>query len=591
MVKVHTKIYYFLQTITLPLRLAHSFAALRMMFAVLNGLIPLFTILATSNFINSALNIKKTNSIDYFSIIILLAVISWTILQPNINNIIDIQLTFRFREKLITTFTQKKSKLKYYYIEDNDTLDLINRVTSKPEEKFLEMADVGCSAISYIFSICSVILLFFSVSKIICLIILSVSTPILYFAIKAGRKKYQIERETYNVKRQYEYLSEMLKSRDTLLERTLFGYSKKINSDFMRKFNEVYRLESSVLRKNFIRIKLIGISVSLVSVFSIFTLLRDTISKIISIGLFISLVNGLISLANDLAWNIPNVLDKMSNMAEYIKDYMQFINLEEEKGLTAFRLNKNANFEKLEFRNVSFKYPNSDEYILRNLSFTIEKNKIYAFVGKNGCGKTTITKLITGLYDNYEGDIFINGTSIKSMDKSELCCNFSGVFQDYAKYSITFEENVLISNPDSTAEDVENVINLCGLNDVMKSLPNGLKTNLGKIKDNSVDLSGGQWQRLAIARTALSTSPVKILDEPTSALDPIAESQVYRNFRNISEGNTTIMISHRLGSTRLADVIFVVSDGKIAEYGSHERLMSMNGLYSEMFNSQRSWYI
>jgi len=320
-------------------------------------------------------------------------------------------------------------------------------------------------------------------------------------------------------------------------------------------------------------------------------MMNDTLNKVIGIGLFISLVNGLISLATDLSWNIPNILDKITRFGEYFKDLTQFINLEEQRSSTAVQAIDKKIFEKLEFKNVLFRYPNCEEYILKGMSFAIEKNKTYAFVGINGCGKTTITKLILGLFDEYEGEILLNGKNIKSLQLNELHSYFSGVFQDYVRYAISLEENILIANPNSTKNEIENVISLCGLDEVIKCMPNGLNTNLGKIKDNSVDLSGGQWQRLSIARSAISNSPVKILDEPTSALDPIAESQVYNNFKNISDGYTTIMISHRLGSTQFADIIYVVDNGTIAEYGSHSHLMAMDGIYAKMFKSQRSWYV
>jgi ATP-binding cassette subfamily B protein len=230
--------------------------------------------------------------------------------------------------------------------------------------------------------------------------------------------------------------------------------------------------------------------------------------------------------------------------------------------------------------------------ILNDVSFTIENGKHYSFVGVNGAGKTTITKLITGLYTNYEGEILVDGKSLRNMSQSQVKGLSSVVYQDFAKYCVTLYDNIAIADVGnlSNRKEAENAIELVGLANAMKKLKNGLDTPFGKVMENGVDLSGGEWQRVAMARSAMSNAPLKILDEPTSALDPVGESMVYQNFERISRSMTTIFISHRLGSTKLADVIFVLSDGRIAESGSHASLMAKGGLYCEMFNSQAEWY-
>jgi ATP-binding cassette subfamily B protein len=217
--------------------------------------------------------------------------------------------------------------------------------------------------------------------------------------------------------------------------------------------------------------------------------------------------------------------------------------------------------------------------------------KHYAFVGINGAGKTTITKLLTGLYDNYTGDIFIDGRNLRDLKQAELKALFSIVYQDFAKYQISMIDSIGIGNIQGVSEkEILNAVHILGLDEAASKLPEGLNTPLGKIKEKGIDLSGGEWQRVAIARTLVSRAPLHILDEPTAALDPVSESEVYELFGKISKGQSTIFITHRLGAARLADEIFVIANGCVAEQGSHIVLMNKGGIYAEMFEAQRGWY-
>ncbi|EGT0694222.1 ABC transporter ATP-binding protein, partial [Clostridium perfringens] len=216
-------------------------------------------------------------------------------------------------------------------------------------------------------------------------------------------------------------------------------------------------------------------------------------------------------------------------------------------------------------------------------------------VGANGSGKTTITKLLTGLYDNFEGDILINNKSIKDYSFSDLKGLTSVVYQDFSKYSISIKDNVAVGNINKIddinfSDKIADALEIIQLKDKVDSLKDGIKTELGKLKESSIDLSGGQWQRIAMARSIVSDSELVILDEPTAALDPVSESNVYENFEQISKDRTTIFISHRLGSTKLANEILVLQDGKLAEVGSHEYLINKKGIYADMYESQKEWY-
>ena len=279
----------------------------------------------------------------------------------------------------------------------------------------------------------------------------------------------------------------------------------------------------------------------------------------------------------------------------------------------------------LEFRHVTFRYPGTEVDILKDFSMELRDGVHYAIVGENGAGKSTLIKLLTGLYRDYEGEILYNGIEMRNFPQEQWFCIFSCVFQDFARYYLSVKENICLgagnmefetgegtcecgtgegseensgkgdSSHKSFKNDMESrmkeVTRQLGLQDAISSLKYGYETRLGKLDEDSVDLSGGQWQRVAMARALMNDAPVLLLDEPTAALDPISESALYEKFGEISKGHTTIFISHRLGSTKLSDHIFVLKDGCVREQGSHEELMTAGGIYAAMYETQQSWYV
>jgi ATP-binding cassette subfamily B protein len=202
---------------------------------------------------------------------------------------------------------------------------------------------------------------------------------------------------------------------------------------------------------------------------------------------------------------------------------------------------------------------------------------------------------MTGLYDDFEGDILINGRSISTYSQREIKALFSVVYQDFARYYISINDNIALGDVNKMQEEenperVREAIMKAGLEETAAKLPLGLDTPLGKIKEGGQDVSGGEWQKIAMARAVFNPAPVRILDEPTASLDPVSESRMYKEFEKISRDKTTIFISHRLGSTKLAHEIFVLGNGRIIEKGDHQHLMNLDGVYAQMYESQRSWY-
>lgn len=246
------------------------------------------------------------------------------------------------------------------------------------------------------------------------------------------------------------------------------------------------------------------------------------------------------------------------------------------------------------FQNVGFKYPRSESYVLRNINLTLSDEESLSVVGLNGAGKTTLVKLLCRLYDVTEGEILLNGINIKEYDYEEYLDLFSVVFQDFKLFAFSIHENILLKS-DSSSSETEELLGLtaeCGLEEKISSLKDGLDTIIYKgFDEDGVDISGGEAQKIAIARALQKNAPVVILDEPTAALDPVAEYEIYNHFDNLVGGKIALYISHRLSSCKFCDKIAVFSGDTIAEYGTHDQLViKEGGVYKEMFNAQATYY-
>lgn len=245
-----------------------------------------------------------------------------------------------------------------------------------------------------------------------------------------------------------------------------------------------------------------------------------------------------------------------------------------------------------EFRNVGFKYPNADNWVVRNLNFNIGAGEKMAFVGENGAGKTTLIKLLLRYYDPTEGAILLDGIDIKRFDRTIYQQYFGVIFQDFVKFELTLRENIAVGKIDALSDDaiIAGASEKSLADQVIHLLPNGMEQQLGRRFRNGVELSGGQWQKIALARAYMKDAEVLILDEPTSALDARAEFEAFKRFIALTVGKTAVIISHRFSTVRMADRIIVLKNGALLEQGSHEELLLKNGLYAELFNLQAEGY-
>lgn len=368
----------------------------------------------------------------------------------------------------------------------------------------------------------------------------------------------------------------------------LFDLKRLLEKGFARAFKErmdwLRQQDAWEFRHNLLR-ELVNSSGRFAAyAYVIYLVMRGSITP----GDFVLYFNSIMQLYNAASSWFDNFsgYQWISNNINYVRAYLE---MEDKTNRSKGKPLPTGECE-IEFRNVSYKYFGADEPTIKNLSFTLHKGEKLALVGLNGAGKTTIIKLICGMYDPTEGEILLNGIPVNEYNREEYYSLFSAVFQDIAPFAASIGENIT-GRQDYDKSRLDICLKRSGFYDKVKSLKNGVDSRLVRgIYRDSIDLSGGEMQKLALAKALYKDAPVLLLDEPTAALDAIAEQKMYLNYIKFAEGKSSVFISHRLASTRFCDRIILIDKGEIAEYGTHSELMEKGGKYAELFSLQSSYY-
>lgn len=573
---------------------APSISCLLVLLTAISAAVPVIEVYAVSWFIDTAIDvvnrgISMSQAVPAVAVIVILAAYKW--LSGTLGELLWKKLSLRLSETFRVLLVTKCAKMKCFYFENKDAQECIARVRGLAEDSLTGIFRTACDAFTLAISAAGVVGIIMTKSILTATLILVVSIPMMFLARKSGDAVYKVSQENTKYERQYGYIGEVLRNREAVLERMLFGYTEALNQKWKGVYDQSSRYIQRAYRNWYIKIEFGSVLTALISLSGAAFLLVPVVQGKMSLGIYISLVNACFSLISAMSWRLRGIVESLAKHSGFMKDLNRVLSFGEEEGAVAPRQDS-VPFRTIRFQDVSFRYPNSTEYVLKHVSFEMEAGKHYAMVGSNGAGKSTIIKILLGLYDSYEGKIFVDETDMRSLEAARKKSLFSAVYQDFAAYQISLRDNIRLgSNAPLSEQEIVKAVRELQLDDLAESLPKGLDNPLGRILEGGCDISGGQWQRVAIARCAVNPAPVRILDEPTAALDPLSESRIYENFSKISKDKTTIVISHRLGSTKLADEIWVLDQGKIVEKGSHQSLMEADGMYAEMFESQRSWYI
>ena len=369
----------------------------------------------------------------------------------------------------------------------------------------------------------------------------------------------------------------------------IFGMQDMLLKSGGREFNEGFRFYiRRIHAKRGETVENLATS-GLFTVFSYLLVVLKIISRAITVGAFTRYVGALNQFGSACA-SLIEYNAAIRRNAVYMGEFLAFLDVEEKHSHGTIPVEKRDDGEyELAFEDVSFRYPGSAQYVLKNVNCRLDMKRKMAVVGRNGAGKTTFIKLLCGLYEPTEGRITLNGVDIRKYKPDEYRDLFGVVFQDFRLFSFPVWENVATGYERDDGR-LWKALYQAGAQEFVKNMPEGLETLLYKDTGEGVEISGGEAQKLAIARALYKDGALVVLDEPTAALDPLAEAEVYARFDEMTEGKTSIYISHRMSSCRFCDDIMVFDDGRIAERGSHETLLAAGGLYSQLWNAQAKYY-
>ncbi|MFD0932236.1 ABC transporter ATP-binding protein [Psychroflexus salinarum] len=486
---------------------------------------------------------------------------------------------------------QKTAKVELASLEDSEFYDKLERARQQTTSRVSLMSNVLAQIqdIITIISLISGLIYFYPI--LILLLVISI-IPSLINELKYSQSTYSLQKSWTPERRELDYMRMIGASDITAKEIKLFGLADFISNTFKRISDKYYKANKKLSIKKSLWGGTFHILGDLAYYGAYVFIVLKAVAGFVTIGDLTFLAGSFSRLRSQL----QTVFSRFSNITEsamYLQDYFEFIDMDfsgenpeqYREGPTEFK-------HSIRFENVSFRYPQSDKNVLSNISFDLIKGEKLALVGENGAGKTTLIKLLLRLYDPTEGQILMDGVPVQEYRKQAYQKMLGAIFQDFVKYYLTAKINIAVGNIDEehNTEKIKNAAVQSLANDVIESLPEGYNQGLGRRFRKGAELSGGQWQKIALARAYMSDAPIIILDEPTSALDARAESQVFQRFIALTEDRTSIIISHRFSTVRMADRILVLQNGQILEMGTHEELLAKPQLYAELFELQAEGY-
>jgi ATP-binding cassette subfamily B protein len=436
-------------------------------------------------------------------------------------------------------------------------------------------------------SLVFLVIFFLSLNSLFALLFITLSIPLAIIKWYSGFELMRLERKFAPMEREANYLHQTLTGVSYAKEVRVFGFG----STFINKFNTIRQYihtEKKHLHKKLTYFSLIAQSLEIIAMTFIFGLLaKYTFENTLTIAVFVIYIQGFQRLQGT-SKNFLQSLVQIFQQRNFLKDLFAFFDTrvsKENQNAITFPEGKLG----LSVKNISFKYPQTNKVVLNNVSLNCSPGKIIAIVGENGSGKSTLIKLLARLYKLESGMIEINENQIKDISTEDFRAHSMFLFQDFEKYFFSIEENIALGEDKKikTDEAIENAAILSGAHDFISKLSKGYKTRMGRLFQGSEQISGGQWQKLALARIFYKDTKLVVLDEPTSALDATAEFELFKNIKDELKDKMVILVTHRLYNLKIADHVYVMQEGKIAEEGSFESLINKGGVFTNMYQAQK----
>ncbi|MBD5082104.1 MAG: ABC transporter ATP-binding protein [Ruminococcaceae bacterium] len=544
--------------------------------------IVLPTIIIQAVILEKSINIILLSILIISILTVLLGIVIESI-QRNLSN-----YSLRATNSLYYILNGKSAHLDMKDCEDEQTIDDYY----KAFDNIYKFSDVHysifCVLISNLLSFVLMSFVIVSIDLVLYLLVLSIHIILMIVSAKQDKIEHKFELQKSESTKRIKYLKELMYNFEAGREMRIYDAGDLVSKKFFDESKTVHKIDLQMQKVDFrfsIFHKLLEIvQLSLIYMISI----KEYVLGKVALGNFVMYINATTLISGTIS-NITNTISFLYKSSIEFKDFNNFLAINETlrtSGNLTSSLSENNVL--IEFKNVSYKYPNKDEYALKNISFKIKKGQSISIVGNNGAGKSTLIKLLLRLYDPTEGCILYNGVDIKEYDYDYYQSIFAPVFQDYVMHAYTLREN-LIFNHHKNEKFINESLSKTGMNEKIQSV--GLDRNYSRrFFNDGIELSGGEEQRIAISRALCKNTEILILDEPTAAIDPLSENKLFKEIFNAVKGKTVIYVSHRMSSTRFSNNILVLNNSQLVESGTHEELLKHNGVYAEMFLQQSSYY-
>jgi ATP-binding cassette subfamily B protein len=519
-------------------------------------------------------------------------------LLSTMSNTVQQLLQERVSNRVQFLVLEKSNTLDLAFFENPEFYDKLRNATDQSTYQPVSMVSQTFGLVQTLVTLLSLLFLLLQLAWWLAIIALIVPIPSFIASSRYGWRGYQLMRRQSPERRLMAYFNQLMTTDRYTKEIKLFDLGDHFIERFKQLANKFYEEKKSILIRRYMT-GFLWTSITVAANSGIYLYVAfEAVMGHITLGQLTLYTQT----ALQTGQNFQSLLNGVSSTYEinlYVSTLFEFLDYEpklvspdhpqpvdpatDQQGLD------------IEFRNVSFTYPDKDpqtQAALRNVSFTVRAGESIALVGSNGAGKTTLVKLLTRLYDPDEGEILIGGHNIKEYDLKELRGHVGVIFQDYVTYYLSARENIGVGRIAEMENEllVTGAAKKSGADRVIERLPQGYETTLGRWFEKGAQLSGGEWQKVALARAFMRDASILILDEPTSSLDAQAEYEVFARFRILTQGKTAVFISHRFSTVRLADRIIVLEHGRVIEHGSHQELIQREGRYAELFNLQAEAY-